>query len=156
LIITGGDCISGHDPATGKEFWRWGTWNPTRITHWRLVPSPVAGSGIALACGPKDSPVYAVKLGGKGELPNSALAWQSYVQNTEDSSQAGPSLDHREISSDVPTPLFYEGRFYILNGGKKRLTSLDPSTGKVYWSGGLKGKNLFQASPRRGTGKSTS
>src|SRR5207247_7186301 len=45
LIITGGDSISGHDPATGKEIWRWGTWNPTRIGHWRLVPSATAGAG---------------------------------------------------------------------------------------------------------------
>ncbi len=43
LLITGGDCITGHDPSTGKEIWRWGTWNPTKIGHWRLVPSPVAG-----------------------------------------------------------------------------------------------------------------
>ena len=39
LLITGGDCITGHDPNTGKEIWRWGTWNPTKIGHWRLVPS---------------------------------------------------------------------------------------------------------------------
>ncbi|PYI82091.1 MAG: hypothetical protein DME26_18675, partial [Verrucomicrobia bacterium] len=75
LIITGGDSISGHDPATGKEIWRWGTWNPTRITHWRLVPSPVAGGGVALACAPKGSPVYALKLDSKGTLTDTDLAW---------------------------------------------------------------------------------
>src|SRR5262249_42018181 len=42
LLIAGGDCISGHNLDDGKELWRWGTWNPTRIGHWRLVPSPVA------------------------------------------------------------------------------------------------------------------
>jgi len=25
LVISGGDCLTGHDPATGKELWRWGT-----------------------------------------------------------------------------------------------------------------------------------
>jgi len=151
LLITGGDYVSGADPKTGKEYWRWGTWNPTRIGHWRLVPSPTAGEGVVLACGPKDSPVYAVKLGGNGELSNSSLAWQSYVQNSEDHSKAGRSLDTRDLSSDVPTPLFYEGKFYVLNGGKKKLLCVEPS-GKVVWSGDL-GKANFQSTPTAADGK---
>lgn len=152
LLITGGDCISGHDPATGKELWRWGTWNPTRITHWRLVPSATAGAGIALACGPKGAPVYAVKLGGKGNLSNSALAWQGHVQATEDASKAAPSLNNRDLTSDVPTPLFYQGRFYVLNGSQGRLLCVEPS-GKVVWSGELGGRKTFQASPTAADGK---
>ncbi len=151
LLITGGDCVSGADPKTGKEYWRWGTWNPTRIGHWRLVPSPAAGAGIVLACGPKDSPVYAVKLGGNGNLSNADLAWQSYVQNTEETNKAARSLETRELSSDVPTPLFYEGKFYVLNGNKKKLLCLDPS-GKIVWSGDL-GKGNFQSSPTAADGK---
>ena len=58
LLVAGGDALTGHDPKNGKELWRWGTWNPTKIGHWRLVPSPVAGSGVALVCAPKKSPVY--------------------------------------------------------------------------------------------------
>jgi outer membrane protein assembly factor BamB len=152
LLITGGDCISGHDLKTGKELWRWGTWNPTRITHWRLVPSAVAGDGIALVCGPKDSPVYAVKLGLHGTLSNGGLAWQSFVQSTEDPAKAARSLDAKELSSDVPTPLFYQGRFYVLNGTKKKLLCVEPS-GNLIWSGDLKGKGIFQASPTAGDGK---
>ena len=152
LLVVGGDCISGHDPVTGKEYWRWGTWNPTRIGHWRLVPSPTAGAGIVLACGPKDSPVYAVKLGGKGNLSNTDLAWQSFVQSTEDATKAARSLDVRELSSDVPTPLFYEGKFYILNGTKKKLLCVEPS-GKIIWSGDLKGKGIFQSTPTAADGK---
>ncbi len=152
LIITGGDCISGHDPATGKEIWRWGTWNPTRIGHWRLVPSATAGAGLALVCGPKGAPVYAVKLGGKGNLANTGLAWQSHVQATEDPATAGRSLDTRDLTSDVPTPLFYDGKFYVLNGTQKTLFCVEPS-GKVAWSGSLKGRNLFQSSPTAADGK---
>jgi outer membrane protein assembly factor BamB len=152
LLITGGDCISGADPKTGQELWRWGTWNPTRIGHWRLVPSPTAGAGIVLACGPKDSPVYAVKLGKKGTLSHTDLAWQSYVQNTEDAGKSGRALDVKELSSDVPTPLFYEGKFYVLNGGKKKLLCVEPS-GKVVWSGDLKGRGIFQSSPTAADGK---
>jgi outer membrane protein assembly factor BamB len=132
LIITGGDCITGHEPATGKELWRWGTWNPTKIGHWRLVPSPVAGAGVALACGPKGAPVFAVKLGGNGQLPDSQVAWQS----TE-----------RDVTSDVPTPLFYKGKFFVLNGTKKKLLCVEPADGKVIWSGDLAGGPVFEASP---------
>ncbi|MFM1768216.1 MAG: hypothetical protein RJA22_745 [Verrucomicrobiota bacterium] len=152
LLITGGDCISGHDPATGKELWRWGTWNPTRIGHWRLVPSPVAADGIVLACAPKDAPVYAVKLGGNGNLPRSAVAWQSFIQSTEDAATAGRSLDARDLSSDVPTPVYYQGRFYVLNGTRKKLVCFDAS-GKVHWSGTLPAKGIFQSSPTAADGK---
>ena len=65
ILIAGGDCLTGHDPKSGRELWRWGTWNPTRIGHWRLVPSPVAGGGVVLACAPKRAPVYAIKAGGE-------------------------------------------------------------------------------------------
>jgi outer membrane protein assembly factor BamB len=151
LLIVGGDCISGHDPDTGREYWRWGTWNPARIGHWRLVPSPTAGAGIVLACGPKGAPVYAVKLGGKGALANTELDWQSYVQSTEDSGKAARSLEVRDLSTDVPTPLFYEGRYYVLNGTKKKLLCLEPS-GKIVWSGDV-GKADFQSSPTAADGK---
>jgi len=152
LIVAGGDCLTGHDPATGKELWRWGTWNPTHITHWRLVPSPTAGGGVALVCGPKDAPIYAVKLGLNGNLSSSDLAWQSFVQNTEEQGKTGRSLDVRELSSDVPSPLFYQGRFYVLNGNKKKLLCLEPS-GKILWSGDLAGKAIFQSSPTASDGK---
>jgi len=137
LLVAGGDCITGHDPASGKELWRWGTWNPEKIGHWRLVPSPVAGGGVALACAPKGSPVYAVKLGKKGNLDDTAISWKSA---------------ERDISSDVSTPLFYHGRFYILNSDKRSLACVEPS-GKVVWNAPLNSKAKIEASPTAGDGK---
>ena len=141
LLITGGDCITGHDPNTGKEIWRWGTWNPTKIGHWRLVPSPVAGNGIALACAPKGDPVYAVKLGETGTLPDSSVSWKGKDE---------------AIASDVPTPLYYKGHFYVAHNGKKRshmLSCVEPSTGKVIWSEDLKVNGKIEASPTAADGK---
>ena len=138
LLVAGGDCITGHDLKTGTERWRWGTWNPTRITHWRLVPSPVAGDGVVLACAPKGSAVYAVKLGGAGALDDSGLAWVS---------------KDREISSDVCTPLFYQGKFYVLNGEKKTLARVDPATGQADWIGDLGTRVKIEASPTGADGK---
>lgn len=139
LLVIGGDCLTGHDPATGKELWRWGTWNPTKIQHWRLVPSAVAGDGIILACAPKKDPIYAIKAGGKGTLTDAAIAWTS--------DKAGP------ISSDVPTPAFYQGDFFVLNDGKRTLSRVEPKTGKIKWSTELPGRKKFEASPTCADGK---
>jgi len=152
LIVAGGDCLTGHELVTGKERWRWDTCNPTHVNHWRLVPSPTAGGGVALVCGAEDSPIYAVRLGKNGKLSSADLAWQSFVQNTEDAADAARSLDLRELSSDVPSPAFYDGRFYVLNGNKKKLLCVEPG-GKVVWSGDLKGKDIFQSSPTAADGK---
>jgi len=134
LLVVGGDCITGHDLKSGAELWRWGTWNPTRIGHWRLVPSPVAGGGSVLASAPKGAPIYAVKQGGKGVLKDSDLAWTS----TE-----------REVSSDVCTPLFYRGKFYVVNGERatKTISRVDPATGKADWIGELGPRAKIECSP---------
>ncbi len=139
ILVSGGDCLSGHDPGSGKELWRWGTWNPGKIPHWRLVPSPVAGDGIILGCAPKSSPVYAVKAGGSGVLDQTHLAWKSV--------ERGP------VSSDVPTPAFYGGDFVLLSDVRKTLSRIEPKLGKVKWSLELPGRAKFEASPTVVDGK---
>ncbi len=131
LLVVGGDCITGHSPKDGKEFWRWGTWNPERITHWRLVPSPVAGGGVVLACAPKGSPIYAFKAGAS-TTDDSALAWKS---------------QERDISSDVCTPLFYKERFYVVNGERKTIARVNPATGRSDWVGELNSRIKIESSP---------
>lgn len=138
LLILGGDCITGHDADSGKELWRWGTWNPNKITHWRLVPSPVAGAGVALACGPKGAPITAVTVGGSGKLDAKSIAWQS---------------EERDLNADVPTPLFYKGRFYVVNGNKKKMFCVEPKSGKILWSGDLGTSAVIECSPTGGDDK---
>jgi len=134
LLIAGGDAITGHDPKTGDELWRWSTWNPSFITHWRLVPSPVTGGGVVLVCAPKGAPVYAFKAGAKGKQDDSVIAWKS---------------SEREITSDVATPLFYKGSFYILKGEPPRaaISRVEPATGKVEWTGQLETRIKIESSP---------
>ena len=139
LLVAGGDCLTGHDLATGKELWRWGTWNPERIGHWRLVPSPVAGGGVVLACAPKRDPVYAIKLGGSGVLKDDSIAWIS--------------RDEREVSSDVPSPAFYDGDFFVLSDVRKALSRVEPMTGKVKWTVQTPSRAKYEASPLAGDGK---
>ena len=116
ILIVGGDVLTGHDPKTGKELWRWGTWNPEhREAWWRLVPSVVVGDGVALVCAPKKAPVYAVNLEGKKQL-----AWKSETKG--------------DITSDVPTPAFKNGNFYVLSDVRNAISSVNAKTGKVNWT----------------------
>ncbi len=138
LVISGGDCLTGHDPSTGEELWRWGTYNPEAIGHWRLVPSPVYGSGTLLVCGPKGAPVYGIAAGGKGNLTSLAQRWVS---------------EGKEVTSDVPTPLFYDGYFYILNDRNKYLSCIHPVSGTVQWSKAIPAKVKLEASPTGVDGK---
>tara|TARA_B100000579_G_scaffold99748_1_gene79213 strand:+ start:191 stop:1525 length:1335 start_codon:yes stop_codon:yes gene_type:complete len=144
IVIVGGDCLTGHDPKTGNELWRWGTWNPSRITHWRLVPSPVAGNGVILACGPKRAPVFAIKAGAKGDVSSesNSIAWNS------EGSRDG-------ITSDVSTPLFYRDKFYVLygEGRDKMLSCVDPKSGRINWATNLNSRSLFRGSPTGADGK---
>ena len=139
MLVIGGDVLTGHDPQTGKELWRWGTWNPNQIEHWRLVPSPVAGDGVFLACAPKGDPIYAVKAGGSGVLDKSALAWVS--------------RQARDISADVPTPAYYDGDFFILSDVRRCLSRVEPKTGKVKWTVPTPGREKYEASPLAADGK---
>jgi outer membrane protein assembly factor BamB len=139
LLIAGGDCVSGHDPATGKELWRWGTWNPGhREMWWRLVPSPVAGNGVVLVCAPKRAPVYAARAGGTGDLSANGLAWKSD--------------DRGLVTSDVPTPLFYKDRFFVLSDVRKAISCVEARTGNVLWTTTLNGPMCW-GSPTGADGK---
>jgi outer membrane protein assembly factor BamB len=139
LLIAGGDALTAHDLETGRELWRWGTWNPERIGHWRLVTSPVSGGGVILACAPKRDPIYAIKAGGKGVLDDSVVAWIS--------------TETRELSSDVPTPAFYDGDFFVLSDVRKCLSRVEPRTGKVKWTIATPGRAKYEASPLAADGR---
>ncbi len=140
ILVMGGDLLTGHDAATGKEIWRWGTWNPGH-THpsLRLVPSPVAGGDIILAAAPKRLPVFAVKAGGNGDVSESGLAWKSEERGA--------------LSSDVPTPLFYRDRFYVLSDVRRALSCVEPADGKVVWSTPIPGFTMCWGSPTGADGK---
>ena len=138
LLVIGCDDLTGHDPVTGKELWRWGTWNPERIGHWRQVPSPAFADGVILACAPKRSPIYAIKAGGNGVLADTDIAWQSEPRSP--------------VSSDVPTPLTYLGDFFVLSEGGA-LSRVEPKTGKSKWSIKVSAKGAVQCSPTGADGK---
>ncbi len=138
LVVAGGDFLTAHKPEDGSEVWRWGTWNPGHKQEWwRLVPSPVAGDDRILVCAPKNAPVYAV----------------SNSQNKQIAKLAWDTAKNKDITSDVPTPLYFENHFYILSDLRKNLCKLLPSDGSVIWKLDLPGKYKWRASPSGADGK---
>ncbi len=143
LLIAGGDIVTAHDPGKGGELWRWGTWNEDhREAWWRLVPSPVVGGEVVLLCAPKRAPAYAVRLAATATASSSenVLAWKS---------EGRPN----NVSSDVPTPLFHQDRFYVLSDVRETLSCVEPADGKIVWSIPLSRDYLWRASPTGADGK---
>ena len=148
LLIQGGDCISGHDPATGGEFWRL-EYNPERVTNWRLIPSPITIGDMIVASKPRGGPLLALHTGGDGLLNPDVLAW-TYDQRTSDSG----------------TPLVYQGLIYLLQSDKNdpwsqnnkglpgiSLLVIDPATGKESGRCKIASGGAWRASPTGADGK---
>ena len=148
LLVQGGDCISGHDPATGNEFWRL-DYNPQRESNWRLIPSPVTIGEVIVATKPRGGAMLALKAGGKGELNAEALAWT-----------------YDERTSDSGTPLVYQGLLYVLQSDKNDpwargsksspgifLLVIDPATGKEAGRCQLAKGGAWRTSPTGADGK---
>ncbi len=113
IIITGGDVVTGHDPATGKELWRANGLNPENRRNYRIVASPVVADGIIYAP-TRQRPLLALRAGGRGDITESHLVW---------STQNGP---------DVPTPVT-DGKYFYILGDRGIMLCLDAKTGEEIW-----------------------
>jgi outer membrane protein assembly factor BamB len=133
LIITGGDVVSGHDPQTGREYWRADVLNPSRNRSYRIVASPFVVGGLVIAP-TRNNPLVAVRPGGGGDVAQSHIAW-SFAQ--------GP---------DVPTPVS-DGKLLYIVRDNGVVFALDVQTGApVYGPVRLPG-GTYSASPVLADGK---
>lgn len=127
LVVTGGDCVTGHDLATGKELWRANGLNPDNNPSYRIVASPVIFNEIIYAP-TRVRPLLALKAGGRGNITTSHLLW---------STLNGP---------DVPTPLTDGKYFYVVND-RGIMWCLDAKTGaEIYAQQRLK-PGAYSGSP---------
>jgi len=139
LIICGGEYVTGHDIATGKELWRW-EYTTTREIWQRIVASPVIVDGLILTSQSLGRGMFALRPGGSGTIPHKDYVWKW---------QGG--------APDVCTPLVYRGSVYVIAGEKSRtknvLTCLDPKTGKITWQAKFVGAGPWRASATGVDGK---
>ena len=59
----------------------------------------------------------------------------------------------KELSSDVPTPAFYDGDFFVLSDVRKSLSRVEPRSGKPKWTVATPGGVKYEASPLAADGK---
>jgi outer membrane protein assembly factor BamB len=128
LIVSTTGGLTGYDPGTGKEIWNW-NWVFDGMAL-RTVGSPVVGDGLVFAGSGDGSGarhMVAVKLGGKGDVSKTHLAWEEKK-----------SLPY------VPCMLFFGGNLYTVND-RGVAGCYVAQTGKEIWTERLGGG--FSASP---------
>ncbi len=133
IVLTGGDVVTGHDPATGKEKWRAQGLNPGRDPNFRIVASPVAAGDLVVAP-TRVKPMLVLRAFGAGDVTKSALQW---------SFDRGP---------DVPTPATDGTLLYVVTDNGL-LSCLDLATGKVHYGPQRLRVGTYSSSPLLADGK---
>lgn len=127
IVVSGGDVVTGHDPATGRELWRLNGLNPHNDTSNRIVASPVVAAGLIIAPS-RVNPVIAIRPGGRGDVSQSHKAWQF---------TRGP---------DVPTPVS-DGTHVFIVTDSGIVYALNAQTGAVVWGPTRLKSGTYSASP---------
>ena len=136
IVLSGGECATGHDPATGAELWRWWFTPADRGIKQHVVPTPVSDAGMIYVVRAEHRSLYALRAGGTGTLTNDQMAW-SYPEN----------------KSWITSPLIYNGRLYVLQEEERTLVCLDPKAGRVIWEHKLPNHAPLQSSITGADGK---
>jgi len=124
LVTLGSDAVVAHDPATGEELW-WFTY-----VGYSNVSRPVYGHGALYFPSGFGSPVlYAVKLGGTGDLTETSKLWSVAKSGV--------------VPLDV-SPLLAGDELYTISDSGIAVC-YDAETGKPHWQQRL--GNKFWASP---------
>jgi outer membrane protein assembly factor BamB len=133
IVVLGGDCVTGHDPATGKELWRGNGLNPDNNPNYRIVASPLVADGVIYAP-TRNKPLIAFRAGGRGDITETHRLW---------SFQYGP---------DVPTPVT-DGKYFYVVTDNGVMYCLDAKTGaEIYGRQRLK-PGTYSSSPVLADGK---
>ena len=125
--------MSGHDPATGKEYWRADVLNPTRGSAYRIIASPTIVDGLIIAP-TRNNPLTAMRPGGSGDVAATHVVW-TFAQ--------GP---------DVPTPVSDGKLLYIVRDGGV-VFALDVKTGQTVYGPERLPAGTYTASPILADGK---
>jgi outer membrane protein assembly factor BamB len=133
IVVSGGDIVTGHDPATGKELWRAHGLNPANDPWYRIVASPVVNGDLVYAP-TRVRPMLALRTGGRGDVTQSHKVW---------SFDNGP---------DVPTPVTDGTLLYVVND-KGIVWALDAKTGAAVYGPERLKPGTYSASPLLADGK---
>lgn len=133
IVVSGGDVVTGHDPATGRELWRSAGLNPHNNPSYRIVASPLVAGGLIIAP-TRERPMLALKPGGKGDVTASHRAW---------------SFD---LGPDVPTPVSDGTLLYVVRDNGV-VHALNLQSGAIVWGPERLRPGTYSASPTLGDGR---
>lgn len=123
LVVPSAQWVVSYDPMTGQEIWR--------VDHgqgFSTIPRPVAGHGMVYICtGYGQSELLAIRLGGRGDVTDSHVAWKAV----------------RQISKN-PSPLLVDDLLFVISDNGI-CSCFDAITGETHWQQRIGGN--YSASP---------
>jgi outer membrane protein assembly factor BamB len=128
LVSSAARATYGYDPRTGEELWR------LRHGGFSMSSRPVhAGGVVYLNTGFMQPELWALRLGGSGELDPDRVAWRL-----------------RKGLPTMPSPVLHAGHLYLVSDTGTAVC-LDAETGEQVWRQRLGGE--FSASPVLAAGR---
>jgi outer membrane protein assembly factor BamB len=134
LVISGGDYVTGHDLATGKELWRIGGFNPNDNPANRTIASSVVIGGNVYTTSTRGRPFIAFRAGGSGDITGKNELWKN------------------NLGADVPTPTT-DGKYIYVLVDNGVLNCIEAETGKVVYQGQRIENGTYSSSPLLADGK---
>jgi outer membrane protein assembly factor BamB len=135
IIISGGNYVTAHELASGKEIWRGGGLNPKNSEYWRMVGSAVASNGL-IYVPTRKKPLVVFKAGGKGDITNTHFMWKWDKQG----------------APDVPSPIC-DGKYLYMIADNGKITCLEARSGDLIYGPRSFTKGIVSASPILAAGK---
>jgi outer membrane protein assembly factor BamB len=128
LIVNSNSGVESFDPATGKSLWTY-----PEVNRFPIPVAMVDNGVLYLSRGYRSSPFMAIRLGGRGDITNTHVAWRVPT--------GGPY---------VSSLVHYQGVIYM-STDNGILSAVDASNGQRLWQERVGG--TFSASPIAGDGK---
>jgi outer membrane protein assembly factor BamB len=123
IVLNGEDAVIGYDPESGKELWR------CKSFSGRGEPTVAPGNGLVYVVNGLAGDIYAVKLGGSGNVTKSHMAWHT----------------PRKGKRDQPSPIVV-GKYLLVADMDGVTTCYDNGSGKALWKERLR-EGKYTASP---------
>jgi outer membrane protein assembly factor BamB len=140
LLVSSTAGITSYEPRTGDINWNY-TWDfSSQSKPLRTVGSPIVANGLVFACagdGDGSRHAIAVKLGGKGDVSKSALAWETrslpyvptllahgeHIYSVNDKgfaachvAKTGEEVWRQRLGVDVTaSPILVDGKIYVID-----------------------------------------
>jgi len=134
LVISGADCVTGHELDTGKELWRIRGFNPTNNPANRTIASSLVIGEHVFTPSTRGRPFVAFRAGGEGDLTGKSEIWTN------------------NLAADVPTATT-DGKYLYLLKDNGTLSCVEALTGKVMYEAQRLGLGTYSASPLLADGK---